>query len=75
MIIGTTLFPGKLDVTSTNSIVENWMKIVKHNILKDEIKLRPGDFIRKIYEGISGRIKAVDFAFLPISTKVLKRTK
>ena len=75
MIIGATLFPGKLDVTFTNSIVENWMKIVKHNILKDEIKLRPGDFIRKIYEGISGRIKAFDFAFLPISTKVLKRTK
>ena len=75
MIIGATLFPGKLDVTFTNSIVGNWMKIVKHNILKDEIKLRPGDFIRKIYEGISGRIKAFDFAFLPISTKVLKRTK
>ena len=32
MIIGATLFPGKLDVTFTNSIVENWMKIVKHNI-------------------------------------------
>ena len=39
VIIGPTLFPGKLDVTFTNTIVENLIKIVKHNILKDEIKL------------------------------------
>lgn len=75
VIIGPTLFPGKLDVTFTNSIVENWIKIVKHTILKDEIKLRPGDFIRRIYEGLCGRIKAFDFGFLQISSKLLKRTK
>ena len=55
----------------------NWMKIV--NIVKRIYyklkKLRPGDFIRKLYEGISGRIKAFNFAFLPISCKVLKRPK
>ena len=37
--------------------------------------MRPGDFLRRIYEGISGRIKAFDFAFIPISSKVLKRAK
>ena len=75
LIIGPALFPGKVDVTFTNSIAENWMRIVKKNILKDETKLRPGDFIRRMYEGISGRIKAFDFAFLPISSKVSKKTK
>ena len=47
MSIGPTLFAGKLDVTFTNSIVESWVKIVIHNILKQEVKLRTGDFIRK----------------------------
>ena len=75
LIIGPALFPGKVNVTFTNSIAENWMRIVKKNILKDETKLRPGDFIRRMYEGISGRIKAFEFAFLPISSKVLKKTK
>ena len=75
LIIGPTLFPWKVNVTFTNSIVENWMKIVKYNILKNDTKLRPGDFIRRFYEGISGRIKAFDFAFLPISNKLLKKTK
>ena len=28
-----------------------------------------------MYEGISGRIKAFDFAFVRISSKVLKKTK
>ena len=75
MIIGPTLFPGKLVVTFTNSIVESWVKIVMHNISKQEVKLRPGDFIRNFFEGISGRINAFKVAFLPISSKVLKITK
>ena len=70
LIVGPALFPEKVKVTLTNSIAENWMRIVKKNILKDESKLRPGDFIRRMYEGISGRIKAFNFAFLPISSKV-----
>ena len=37
--------------------------------------LRPGDFIRKLRESIVGRIKALKFAFNPLSTKVLKRQK
>ena len=75
LIIGPTLFPWKVNVTFTTSIVENWMKIVKYNILKNDTELRPGDFIRRIYEGISGRIKAFDFAILPISNFLLKKTK
>ena len=51
------------------------MRIVKISILQNETKLRPGDFIRKVCEGISGRIKAFNFAFLPISNKVFKRIK
>ena len=75
LIIGPALLPGKFNVTFTNSIAENWMRIIKNNILKDEIKLRPGDFIRRTYQGVSGRVKAFDFAFNPISRKVLKKTK
>ena len=75
LIIGPSKFPGKVNVTFTNSIVENWMRIVKKNNLKEESKLRPGDFIRKMYEGICGRIKVFELAFLPISCKVIKKTK
>ena len=75
LMLGPILYPGKVDVTFTNSIAENWMRIVKISILQNETKLRPGDFIRKVREGISGRIKAFDFAFLPISNKLIKRIK
>ena len=67
LIIGPSKFPGKVNATFTNSVAENWMRIVKKNILNDESKLRPGDSIRRMYEGISGRIKAFDFVFLPMS--------
>ena len=63
-MLGPILYPGKVDVTFTNSIAENWMRIVKISILQNETKLRPGDFIRKVREGISGRIKAFDFCIL-----------
>ena len=75
LIIGPSKFPEEVNATFTNSVAENWMRIVKNNILNEESKLRPGDFIRRMYEGISGRIKAFDFAFLPINCKVIKRTK
>ena len=45
--IGPTLFPWKVNVTFTNSIVENWMKIVKYTILKNETKFRPSYFYKK----------------------------
>ena len=75
LIIGPSKFPGKANATFTNSIAENWMRIVKKNILNEESKLRPGDFIRRMYDGISRRIKAFEFAFHPISCKVMKKTK
>ena len=59
----------------TNAIAENWMRIVKITILKNESKLRAGDFIRKLREGIVGRIKAFCFAFEPLSARVIKREK
>ena len=48
---------------------------MKISILQNETKLRPGDFIRKVREGISGRIKAYNFAFLPISNKVFRKIR
>ena len=57
----------------SNSIVENWMRIVKKIILANEVKLRPTDLIRKLREGIYARQKAFEFAFLPISSKLFKR--
>ena len=35
---------------STNECAENWMRIVKRNVLEDVTKLRPGEFIRKNVE-------------------------
>ena len=75
LMLGPILYAGKVDVTFTNSIAENWMRIVKISILQNETKLRPGDFIRNVRESISGRIKAFDFAFLPLSNKLIKRIK
>ena len=51
------------------------MRIVKITILQNESKLRPGDFIRKIREGIVGRIRAFRFAFEPLSDTIIKRRK
>ena len=62
-------------MTYTNAIAENWMRIVKITILKNESKLRAGDFIRKLREGIVGRIKAFCFAFEPLCARVIKREK
>ena len=36
----------------SNAIAENWMRIIKNNILSNEVKLRPADFIRKVHQGI-----------------------
>ena len=43
------------------------MKIVKANILNGETKLRAGDFLRKMREGLEGRISAFTFASLDTS--------
>ena len=47
----------------------------KITILKNESKLRARDFIRKLGEGIVGRIKAFCFAFEPLSARFIKREK
>ena len=75
LILGPSLHPNKSRITFTNAIVENWMRILKITILQNESKLRPGDFIRKLREGIVGRIKAFNFAFEPLSSKIFKRVK
>ena len=37
--------------------------------------MTPADFIRKVHEGIQGRLKAFEFAFYPISSKIIRRVK
>ena len=44
----------------TNSPAENWMKIVKKDILNDKHRLRPGLFIRKLRTSTNGRLKEYD---------------
>ena len=70
LILGPQLYPNYASMTYTDAIAENWMRIVKITILN-----RAGDFIRKLREGIVGRIKAFCFAFEPLSAKVIKREK
>ena len=59
----------------SNTIIENWMRILKKKFFGNQIKLTPADFIRKIHEGIQGRLKAFEFAFHPISSKIIQRVK
>ena len=59
----------------SNAVVENWMRIVKLNILGSETNLRPGDLIKKLYPGIVSRIRAFRFAFHPRANKVFKGHK
>ena len=75
LILGPVISPGEFNVRYSNAIAENWMRIIKSNILNNETKLRPGDFLRKMREGLEGRIRAFNFAFEPLSYKVFKRTK
>ena len=58
LILGPVLVPNKSHVRSSNAIVENWMRILKINILQNQTKLRVGDFLRKTREGLEGRIRA-----------------
>ena len=48
----------------TNAVVENWNRILKRTIMKSATKLRPGDFIRKLYPNLSGRVLAFNFGFM-----------
>ena len=57
----------------TNSPAENWMKIVKKDIMQNKKKLRPGMFIRKLRTGIKGRIR--EFRAKMIFKKKLDKSK
>ena len=48
----------------SNAIVENWMRIIKIDILNSKCNLRPGDFIRTVYPGISSRISALHLLYI-----------
>ena len=61
--------------TDSNAIVENWFKIVKYDIFKSEINIRPGDFIRTIYPHIEDRMASFKFAFQPLAHKIFKVKK
>ena len=72
LILGPQLYPNYPSMTYTNAIAVNWMRIVKITILKNESKLRAGDFIRKLREGIVGIIKAFCFVIKREKTKKMK---
>ena len=75
LILGPKLYPINSAITYTNAIAGNWMSIVKLTILYNKSNLTAGDFIRKLREGIIGRVEAFKFAFEPISVKIIKREK
>ncbi|KAI6648693.1 hypothetical protein LOD99_7919 [Oopsacas minuta] len=77
---GIILGPHSLSVGNnysyySNAIVENWMRIVKLDILNSKSNLRPGDFIRVLYPGITSRISAFNFTFHPRADKFFKGRK
>ena len=55
LILGPVISPGEVNVRYNNAIAENWMKVIKSNILNNETKHRLGDFLRKMREGLEGR--------------------
>ena len=75
LILGPVMAPEETNVRYTIASVENWMRILKLNILRGETKLRPGDFIRKLREGVEGKIVAFEFAFNPLTSKILTTKK
>ena len=46
LILGPALFK-EISVTFTNACAENWRRVVKKNIFKDETKLRPAAVFTK----------------------------
>ena len=61
--------------TDSNASVENWFRIVKHNIFDTDSWLKSADFIRSIYINIDNRIAAFKFSFSRLAGKVLKQKK
>ena len=54
----------------SNALIENWMRIVKIDILDSKTNLRPGDFINIMYPSIGSRLKAYNFACHPRANNI-----
>ena len=72
LILVPVLALNESHVRSSKAMIENWMRILKIDILQNQTKLRVGNFLRKTWEGLEGRIRAFGFAFEPLSFKILK---
>ena len=46
----------KVFFRDTNTYAELWFRILKHQILKKKIRLKPSDFVRILYEDMKGRL-------------------
>ena len=77
IVIGPTsvLDKNKNNIIFSNAIVENWMRIVKLNILESKTNLRPGDLIKLSYPSRLSRLSAFQFAFHPRAKKIFKGHK
>ena len=56
----------------SNAIIENWMRIVKIDILQSKTNLRPGDLIKQLHDGIFSRMSAFKFAFHPRADNIFR---
>ena len=61
--------------TDSNASVENWFRIVKHNIFDTDSRLKAADCIRSIYINIDDRMAAFKFSFSRLAGKVFKQKK
>ena len=46
------------ETRDSNSCGENWMKIIKHQIIKGAKRLPCGEFTRKLYQNLKGRFRS-----------------
>ena len=76
IILGNRNIESRYNMTHySNAIVENWMRIIKLDILHSKTNLRPVYFIRNLYPDIVSRLSAFKFAFHPRASKVFNRHK
>ena len=50
-----------VETKATNSNVESWFRIVKHDILQGRKKLRVGEFVRRMHVCLKGRIRSFKY--------------
>ena len=75
IVIGPTSVSDKNNSIFSNAIVENWMRIVKLNILESKTNLMPGDLIKLLYPSILSRLSAFQSTFHPRAKKMFKGLK